>query len=128
MYRKLILPNTCMIKNRFSESLLPKVFYPNGVKSGKYLLKKFICEETGETVKKFRIDPEEPLNKLPIEEIIDTSEQICWEFFLKNVWKVVKIAADLSFSNWLHLAADIRSFSTFPLNLELRLLFRYADP
>ncbi len=38
--------------NRFSESILPKVFYPNGVKSEKYLLKSFACEETGKTVKK----------------------------------------------------------------------------
>ncbi len=50
-------------------------FYPSGVKSEKYLLKKFVCEETGNTVKKFRSDPEEPLNKLLIKEI-DTSEQI----------------------------------------------------
>ncbi len=53
-----------MTENRFSESILLKVFHLNGVKSEKYLLKKFVCEETGKTVKEFRSDPEEPLNKL----------------------------------------------------------------
>ncbi len=53
-----------MNENRFSESILPKVFYPNGAKSEKYLLKNVVCEETGKIVKKFRSDPEEPLNKL----------------------------------------------------------------
>ncbi len=76
-YRNIILPNIHMTENRFSESILPKVFYPNGVKSEKYLLKKFVCEETPKTVKKFRSDPEEPLNKLPIKEI-DTLEQTLW--------------------------------------------------
>ncbi len=64
-----------MTENRISESILLKVFYPIGVKSEKYSLKNFVCEETPKTVKKFRSDPEEPLNKLPIREI-DTSEQI----------------------------------------------------
>ncbi len=58
-----------MTENWFFKSILPKVFYPNGVKSEKYLLKNFVCEETGKTVKKFQSDPEEPLNKLPIKEI-----------------------------------------------------------
>ncbi len=58
-----------MNKNRFSESILPKVFYPNGVKSEKCGPKNFVRQETGKTVKKFRSDPEEPLNKLPIKEI-----------------------------------------------------------
>ncbi len=61
-----------MTKNRFFESILPKVFCQNSVKSGKYLLKNFVCEETGKIAKKFQSDPEEPLNKLPIKEI-DTS-------------------------------------------------------
>ncbi len=55
-----------MTENQFSESILPKVFYPNGVKSEKYLLKNFVSEETGKPVKKYRSDSEEPLNKLPI--------------------------------------------------------------
>ncbi len=71
-----------MIENQFSESILPKVFYPNGVKSKKYLLKNLVCQETGKTVKKFRSDPEEPLNNLPIKEI-DTSELILWELVKK---------------------------------------------
>ncbi len=75
MYRKLILPNTRITKNRFSEYILPKVFYPNGVKSEKYLLTKWVSEETGKTPKKFQSDPKVPLNKLPIKKI-DTSEQI----------------------------------------------------
>ncbi len=58
-----------MNENQFFESIQPKVFYLNGVKSEKYLLKNFVYEETGKTVKKFQSDPEEPLNKLPIEEI-----------------------------------------------------------
>ncbi len=58
-----------MNENQFSESIFPKVFYLNGVKSEKYLLKNFVCEETEKTVKKFRSDPEEPLNKLLIKEI-----------------------------------------------------------
>ncbi len=126
-----------MTKNRFSESILWKVFYPNGVKSVKYLLKNFVSEETGKTAKKFQSDPEEPLNKLPIKEI-DNSEQILREFVIK-IFFIIKIVACLSFfvwyvnvqsasSNWLHLAADIHSLSTFPLNLELRPLSRYADP
>ncbi len=69
MYRKIILPNTHMNKNQFSESILPNVFHPNGVNSEKYLLKNFVCEETGKTVKKNQCDPEEPLNKLHIKEV-----------------------------------------------------------
>ncbi len=72
-----------MTKNWFSESILPKVFYPNDAKCEKYLLKNFVCEETAKTIKKFRSDPEKSLNKLPIKEI-DTSKQILWEF-VKNV-------------------------------------------
>ncbi len=64
-----------MTENRFSKSILPKVFYPNVVKSEKYLPKNFVHEETGKTVKKFQSDPEVLLNKLPIKEI-DTSVQI----------------------------------------------------
>ncbi len=58
-----------MNENRFSESILPKVFYLNGAKCKKDLVKNFVCEETGKTVKKFWINPEEPLNKLPVKEI-----------------------------------------------------------
>ncbi len=58
------------LKINFSELNVPKSnFYPNGVKSQKYLPKNLVCEETGKTVKKFRSDSEEPLNKLPIKEI-----------------------------------------------------------
>ncbi len=87
MHRKIILPNTRTTENRFSVSILPKVFHPNGVKSEKYLLKTFVCEETTKTVKKFRSDPEEPLNKLPIKES-DTSEQTLWEFVKKMFKKL----------------------------------------
>ncbi len=54
----------------FAGSILPE-----WCKIRKYLLKKFVCEETEKTVKKFRSDLEEPLIKLPLKEI-DTSEQI----------------------------------------------------
>ncbi len=69
MYWKVILPNTGMNENRFSESILSKVFYPNGAKFEKYSLKNFVREETGKTVKKLLSNPEEPLNKLPIKKI-----------------------------------------------------------
>ncbi len=52
-----------MNEDQFSESILPKVFYPNVTKFEKYLLKYFVGEETGKTAKKFRSDSEEPLNK-----------------------------------------------------------------
>ncbi len=89
MYRKIILSITRMTKNQFSESILSKVFYPNGVKSEKYLLKNFVCEEIGKTVKKFQSGPEEPWNKLPIKEI-DSSEQTLWEFVKKMFKKFLK--------------------------------------
>ncbi len=64
-------------------------YYPNGVKSEKYLLTNFVYEETGKTARKFQSDPEEPLNKLIMKEI-DTSEQILWEFVKNNCLKSCK--------------------------------------
>ncbi len=66
---------------------MSKVFYPNSVISEKYLLKNFVYEETGKTVKKFWSEPEETLSKLPVKEI-DTSEQILWEFIKKMFKKL----------------------------------------
>ncbi len=62
--------NTRTTENRFSQSILPKVFYPNGVKFEKYLLKNFGCGETGKTNYLFKE--------------IDFSEQILCKFIKKK--------------------------------------------
>ncbi len=71
-----------MTEDRFSESILAKIFYPNGAKSEKYLLKNFVCEETGKTVKNFRSDPKEPLNKLPYGQKFRKSTCDCRVFYV----------------------------------------------
>ncbi len=84
-----------MTETRFSKSILSKVFYPNGVKSEKYLLKNFVSVETGKTVKQFRSDSEEPLNKLPIKEIdtqskfYENSQKKCLKSCKNRGWIVI---------------------------------------
>ncbi len=95
MYQKINYTGTN--ENGFSESILPKVFYPNGAKCEKYLIKNFVCKKTGKTVKKFRDDPEEPLNKLPIKEIDNFANfranfmRICKKKCLKNCKNISRI-------------------------------------